>query len=235
MNNGFIKKAVEPSTVGNMLKKLREISGKSIEEISEETKIQTKYLKWLEEDNYKRLPARVYVEGFLKSYAKFLNEDPSEIIMAFRKEEEIRSNIGKKNEQFYPIKPLKNSRPLITPRIIASISALFLIFAGGFYLYTQASFIFSPPDLKIYSPSEDKQTSKQDMEVSGKTSAGAQIFINGQTVFTDPAGNFKENISLQEGLNVLKISSENRTGKKSETIRNILLYSNENKTNEASR
>lgn len=222
MNNGFIKKSVESGTVGNMLKKMRESSGKNLEDISEATKIQEKYLKWLEEDNYKRLPARVYVEGFLKSYVKFLNEDSKEIIKMFRKEEEIRNNIESKNEQFSPIKPLRNNSPLITPKIIAITIACLLIFSSGFYLYSQANFIFSPPALDLYNPLRDIETNEKNMEVSGKTSAGSQIFINGQPIFTDETGNFKENIPLQEGMNTLNISSENRTGKKTEIVRNII-------------
>jgi len=222
MNNGFIKKSVESGTLGNTLKKMREASNTSLESISSATKIQTKYLKWLEEDNYTKLPAQVYVEGFLKSYAKFLDEDPKEIIKIFRKEQEIRNNIYNKNTKFNPIKPLQNNSVIITSKTIAVITACLITFFFAFYLYYQARFVFAPPKLEIYSPEKDTQTNEKSLEISGKSIEGSQVYINGQAIFTDELGNFKKLVPLQEGMNTLKISAENRAGKKTEIIRNII-------------
>ena len=45
-----------------------------------EMKINTKTLEWIEEEAFEKLPALVYLKGFLKSYAQSLGLDPSKVI-----------------------------------------------------------------------------------------------------------------------------------------------------------
>ena len=65
---------------GSYLKTIREEQGKSLEDISERTKIAVTNLDFLENDRYDLLPPLVFVKGFLKSYAKHLGLDPEETI-----------------------------------------------------------------------------------------------------------------------------------------------------------
>ena len=52
----------------------------SIEDIAEETKISPYYIKNIEEDNISRLPAPVFLKGFIKAYLKCLCLEPVEDI-----------------------------------------------------------------------------------------------------------------------------------------------------------
>jgi hypothetical protein len=69
--------------VGDILKKRREELGVDLREISETFKIKYAYLKALEEDDLKNLPAEVYVKAYLSSYAKSLDLDPEEVLNAY--------------------------------------------------------------------------------------------------------------------------------------------------------
>lgn len=62
-------------TVGEILLAARERKGKSLEEASEETRVAVKNLEYLETDNFEALPAKVYVRGFLRTYASYLELD----------------------------------------------------------------------------------------------------------------------------------------------------------------
>ena len=62
-------------TVGEILLASRERKEKSLEEVSEETRISLKNLEYLETDNFEALPAKVYVRGFLRTYALYLGLD----------------------------------------------------------------------------------------------------------------------------------------------------------------
>ena len=62
-------------TVGEILLAARERKGKSLEEASEETRIAVKNLEYLETDNFDAMPAKVYVRGFLRTYASYLELD----------------------------------------------------------------------------------------------------------------------------------------------------------------
>lgn len=66
--------------IGENLKNARMRKGYSFEFIEEATKIRTKYLQALENDDYAVLPGPVYAKAFLRTYAKFLELDTDEII-----------------------------------------------------------------------------------------------------------------------------------------------------------
>lgn len=57
---------------GALMKQAREAQGIELREIAERTKIGMAYLQALEAENYKKLPAPVYMRGFLVEYAKMV-------------------------------------------------------------------------------------------------------------------------------------------------------------------
>lgn len=59
-------------TLGQLLKNKRLELGKSIEQIATATRIHSKVLRALEEDQYGELPARAFTRGFIISYCKAL-------------------------------------------------------------------------------------------------------------------------------------------------------------------
>jgi len=61
---------------GPVIKLLREQTGLSVRNIAEMTKVSVRYLELIEEENFKKLPARAYIRGFLMLYAKALGYDP---------------------------------------------------------------------------------------------------------------------------------------------------------------
>lgn len=65
---------------GKMLKQIRERMGVDLKTISLETRIPVKILEVIEEENSERLPAKVYLKGFLKGFAQCLGLDPTKVI-----------------------------------------------------------------------------------------------------------------------------------------------------------
>lgn len=61
---------------GANLKELRNKLDVTIEHIAQETKISLFYIKSIEEDNISRLPAAVFLKGFVKAYVKCLCLEP---------------------------------------------------------------------------------------------------------------------------------------------------------------
>ena len=62
-------------TVGEILIAARERLEKTLEFMSQETKIPKQTLQYLETDNYEALPAKVYAKSFLRAYASALGLD----------------------------------------------------------------------------------------------------------------------------------------------------------------
>jgi len=86
----LVKNEGEPLTLapgqtlrGDDLKSLRESRGVSLEEVARRTRIGMEHLRAIELDLYHLLPARVYVNGFLKSYARALLLDADMVSQAY--------------------------------------------------------------------------------------------------------------------------------------------------------
>ena len=71
------------SGLGEFLKKERETQGYSIADVEDKTKIQARYLRAIEEENYTFIPAEVYLRGFVRSYARFLHVEKSDFVTDF--------------------------------------------------------------------------------------------------------------------------------------------------------
>lgn len=61
---------------GPAIKALREQRGKSLHAVANQTKVSIRYLEFIEEENFQKLPVRTYTRGFLMLYAKALGCDP---------------------------------------------------------------------------------------------------------------------------------------------------------------
>jgi len=68
------------SVTGRDIKMLRIAREISLEEIYRKTNIPKKTVEDIEEENFERLPALVYLKGFLKTYAKALNVDQAQMV-----------------------------------------------------------------------------------------------------------------------------------------------------------
>ena len=68
---------------GEMLREARESRGLSLSDVEEATKIRQKYLEGMERGDYASLPPRIYMRGFLKNLADFLEIDSPTLISAW--------------------------------------------------------------------------------------------------------------------------------------------------------
>ena len=57
----------------------------NLEQISSITKIAKKYLLALEAEDFEVLPARVFVQGYVKQYAKILGLDGAQVVHSYMK------------------------------------------------------------------------------------------------------------------------------------------------------
>jgi cytoskeleton protein RodZ len=75
---------------GQMLRSAREVTGLTLSQLSETTRINVDFLGALEDGEFQRLPSPVFGRGFLRSICKALGLDPKDYIAAF--DEAVRSN-----------------------------------------------------------------------------------------------------------------------------------------------
>jgi flagellar biosynthesis protein FlhG len=89
---------------GPLLRQIREAVGVELREIAERSKIGMQYLSALEGEVFAKLPAAVYVRGFLAEYARALGLDPERVKQTYL--ERYRAARG-------PIEPEEDPRPAI--------------------------------------------------------------------------------------------------------------------------
>jgi cytoskeletal protein RodZ len=68
---------------GEFLRKERELRGITLEEISKHTKVHTRFLEAIEQDDLSVLPAKAFAKGFLRSYARMVGLDEDQVITNF--------------------------------------------------------------------------------------------------------------------------------------------------------
>jgi len=68
---------------GALLRAVRESQGTSLRQISERTKVGINYLRCIEDDEFEKLPAAVYVRGFVTEFAKCLKLDPEQVSQSY--------------------------------------------------------------------------------------------------------------------------------------------------------
>ncbi len=215
--NGFIKKSVGTLTLGEKLKKIRSERRISLGEVSRVTKIQIKYLEYLEEGKFDKLPVDVYVRGFLKSYAEFLAVDENVLLKLYEKEKGIKKNLDKRKNK-KPLdkkpKPINISSFVFTPKIIATGLAVIIFLAGAFYIYRELGAFASAPRLVVLNPQQNATVNGNTVSVEGVTDKDAQLFINSQPILVNDEGKFQEDLTLQSGENTIDVEAVNRFGKK---------------------
>ncbi|MGH9651580.1 MAG: helix-turn-helix domain-containing protein, partial [Terriglobales bacterium] len=67
-------------TFGQRLKREREMRGVSLDEIAQATKIGTRSLRALEDEDFDRLPGGIFNKGFVRAYARFLGVDEEQAV-----------------------------------------------------------------------------------------------------------------------------------------------------------
>lgn len=128
-----------------------------------------------------------------------------------------------------PIEPLRKPRSfLITPKRIALVFFILFLILVGYYFWREIGFLIKPSELEISQPPTDITVTQDTFEISGKTNPGAYLTVNGKEVYIDKEGNFKSEINLSQGLNIIKIEAKNRFGKTNTIIRRIILKSDTN-------
>jgi flagellar biosynthesis protein FlhG len=81
----FEEPPISPETefTGPLLRRLREARGIDLVEISQRTKVGIGHLRSIEDENWKAMPATVYLRGFLVEYARFMRLDVPQVTRTY--------------------------------------------------------------------------------------------------------------------------------------------------------
>jgi transcriptional regulator with XRE-family HTH domain len=110
---------------GEHLRRERELRGVSLEEIAAATRIRTRFLEALENEQWDRLPGGAFNRGFIRSIARFLGIDEDSLVAEYTYERKSVDELG------------AVGRPEMIPRAWGSVVVIalttVLVVAGGFW------------------------------------------------------------------------------------------------------
>ncbi|MDQ7794808.1 MAG: DUF4115 domain-containing protein [bacterium] len=112
--------------IGTLLREAREAQGISLEQAQVDTKIRQRYLKALEDGDYRLIPGEAYARGFLRSYAGYLGLDGLELVRRYREEQ------APPAEEAPPVRKPAPARSPIRP-VAALVGCLVLVAAMTYY------------------------------------------------------------------------------------------------------
>jgi hypothetical protein len=72
----------------------RENRGFTLDQIAEATRINLRYLRALEAEDFSKLPGSVFNKGYVRAYATFIGADPENLIEAYVVEEQAQEETG---------------------------------------------------------------------------------------------------------------------------------------------
>ena len=76
---------MRPGYAGSSWKERRESMGKTIAQVSADLRIGHRYLAGIEEGDFGDFPERVFSIGFIRSYAKYLAQDPGPVLAEYER------------------------------------------------------------------------------------------------------------------------------------------------------
>jgi cytoskeletal protein RodZ len=228
LGNGFTRKKVGSLTLGEKLKKVRADYHVNLAEVARETGIRREHLEYLENGEYTKLPADVYVRGFLRSYARFLGVDANGLLRLYERERSIAKNLGKEPEKHPSAvvrRPRRFSAFVVTPRIVVGAVVAVAVLGIASYLYREYRMFVSEPYLVLLEPKNGETVKNDECSVVGKTDRDAKLFLNNEPALVGETGEFRERIRLQSGVNTVTIKVVNRFGKeRTETVSVVAEY-----------
>jgi cytoskeletal protein RodZ len=120
-----LSQSAQDLLVGEQLRRARTAQRKSLEEISEWLRIKPDYLAALEQSRYEALPAMIYAQGFLRSYAEYLGLDQADLRQRFQQEMADRLR-----PRLVMPQPLPEARIPPLPVIIGALLAVGLVYGA---------------------------------------------------------------------------------------------------------
>jgi len=128
----------EKESFGEYLRREREMRGIPLEEIAEATRIGKHTLEAIENDEYKKLPPRVYVRGFLKNYALYLGLDVNDVLLRYQ-------SYGIGLEESKGNTEIKARRGPFTGPILLVLVGLIILVVVVLHFYKKST-VITPPE-----------------------------------------------------------------------------------------
>jgi cytoskeletal protein RodZ len=221
-----VRKISASETVGEKLRQHRESAGYTINQAARKMNLNPRYLKWIENDEFDKLPSGVYVKKIIGHYATFLSLNPETVFNLFDEQKDLfeklhRSTKSKDAPDNWFQKIIKF---ILSPTTLRYAIFSVIIFAVLAYIGTGVKKIFTPPELIIKNPVQESIiTTERSLRLEGITEREVELTINGKQLLCDQNGNFIVDLDLQTGMNMITVSAKKKHSQPRVIYRQIIV------------
>ncbi len=113
------------SGLGNSFKSAREAKDLTIEEIAQETRISSRFLRAIEEETFDVLPGGIFNRGFIRTYASYVGIDPEQAVSEYK---DLAQESNADESESATNSPLDNSESHLLPIAVGSLVVLIILF-----------------------------------------------------------------------------------------------------------
>lgn len=199
-------------TAGEIIKKKRESLGKNLNNVSVDTKIQKRYLEYIENNEFDKFDSSVFASGFLKIYSKYLDLDVEKILALYRRSTKL--PVAKETKKK---KKSKKEGIKISPKHIGIVILTIFLISIVAYVGYQIYKFQKPPTLLISQPEDEYISDKEILVIKGNTLSSTVVDINGVQTDINDIGEFEHTYKLSEGVNTIVIKAWKETNSKLQT------------------
>jgi cytoskeletal protein RodZ len=215
----FVKKEIKVNTLGGLFKKARLSRKKDLPEVARAISIEEKYLRFIEEDDFYKLPDSTRARGFLKRYAEFLKLNSEEVVQEWATRYGYQDKLAPVSD-----KKIEKDMQKFFKRINFKIISIFLVlFFILFYLGLSFNNVLGQPKLEIIYPPQEFVTTDNSLLIQGQVDSRAEVFINQQLVDKQDEQMFSQEIKLLPGLNIIRVSAKKKYSKTKTVFLHIVL------------
>ena len=190
-----------------------------LNEASRRTKIPRKYLEAIGNGRIEALPpGKIYRKNLIKKYAEAVGVDVEQLYREFND----KLALGNEDESVVLRTRTAHRSFLNIPRILGRVAVVMVGLVVLAYVGWQIQSAVRPPLLAVSAPAAGFVTHEPVLTIEGQAAAEAAVTINGEPIYSTGEGFFKEVISLQQGLNEVRITAIKKHGRKTEVVRQVI-------------
>jgi cytoskeletal protein RodZ len=204
---GFNQRSIaNAETLGQKLKRVRESSKLTVEQVSSKLRIKADYISAIEDSRYTALPSAVFVKNYVQRYVKLLGVNYATVEPLLQSELKVYEH----NPDIPTLKRHLTKQPLRLRTVIGGLVLLFVVIGLVAYFGLEITNIIEPPNLSVSPLPAKVDYAQRVVTVTGQTAPEAVVSINDQVIAVSPSGDFSQEMSLQPGTNILKIQAKTK-------------------------
>lgn len=156
-------------SIGEKLKKARKERGWTLKDVQNKTKIRSRYLQALEEENFDIIPGEAYVRAFIKGYANQLGLDGNKLAEEYQQLKKEETRLEKEESQTIELPDDDNGNFFLHSKVLSASIVIILLLVIGFVVYNVFLLNDSQYGLQELSETYSTQSSNSDFSDKAKS------------------------------------------------------------------